>query len=177
MDLIGDKVFVAAMFFVIASYRIIPLWLPTLVFIREVVITFIRWRGRAGPIEPDGWGKAKTAASFAAIVLLSLQQGLSANAAITGSGASVLHRTALSTSLAAAALTVTSAVRYVARGGLPVPKTARDQGAWTPAREEGERQTGTLALEGSTARSRRARASGTTDLTGGGGGSGEAAAP
>jgi CDP-diacylglycerol--glycerol-3-phosphate 3-phosphatidyltransferase len=77
LDYICDKVFIGGMLITLASFQLIPVWIPIVVLVRELTITLLRIkRFNPRPLATDIWGKAKTTVSFTAITWFTLQKEL-----------------------------------------------------------------------------------------------------
>ena len=122
MDLIIDKVFVVAMFIFTYFRRLIPLWIPVIFILREVAVTSVRLIPfRDDLLAPDAWGKTKTAVSFAAIIMILMQQDLISGGVSARADAHMPLTPLLSltpwVTLAAVMLTVFSGMNYLVRYG------------------------------------------------------------
>ena len=118
LDLISDKVFIGAMFGLAAWFGLIPLWIPAIIILREVIISLVRltWPHN-NLLAPDFWGKTKTAVSFTAIVMIFTLQDLKTGGIISATGAQTAPTLLLSLTqwciLTAVVLTVFSGVNYL----------------------------------------------------------------
>jgi CDP-diacylglycerol--glycerol-3-phosphate 3-phosphatidyltransferase len=102
LDPLADKILVAAPIVTLTALGRFPLWAAAIIVARELGVSLLRaWLGSRGrPMPASGWGKAKTAAQMAVILLYLLP---------LGSGAVGLR---LWTLVVAVALTVWSGVDY-----------------------------------------------------------------
>lgn len=83
LDLLADKLFVAAMTAFLAIQGAVPFWVPAIIIAREVIVSLLRiGRYRAGlAFSPNWLGKAKMAASMGAMVLVLLREDVLRNGA------------------------------------------------------------------------------------------------
>lgn len=116
LDPLADKVLVAAPILTLTAVRRFPLWAALVIVAREFAVSLLRaWLGARGrPMPASWWGKWKTAAQMAVIVLYLLP--------VFGRAAQGLRVGAL---VAAVALTVWSGLDYVLKAARPAPAEAR----------------------------------------------------
>jgi CDP-diacylglycerol--glycerol-3-phosphate 3-phosphatidyltransferase len=109
LDPLADKVLVAAPVVTLTALGRVPLWAAAVIVARELGVSLLRaWLGSRGRAMPaSGWGKAKTAAQMAAVLLYLLP---------LGPGAGGLRFWTL---LAAVVLTVWSGVDYAIKAARP----------------------------------------------------------
>jgi CDP-diacylglycerol--glycerol-3-phosphate 3-phosphatidyltransferase len=109
LDPLADKVLVAAPVVTLTALGRFPLWAAIIIVARELGVSLLRaWLGGRGrPMPASGWGKAKTAAQMAAVLLYLLP---------LGPGAGGLRFWTL---LAAVALTVWSGLDYAIKAARP----------------------------------------------------------
>jgi CDP-diacylglycerol--glycerol-3-phosphate 3-phosphatidyltransferase len=77
LDPLADKVLVAAPVVILTALGRFPLWAAVVIASRELGVSLLRaWLGSRGRSMPaSGWGKAKTAAQMAAVLLYLLPLG------------------------------------------------------------------------------------------------------
>ena len=77
LDPLADKVLVAAPVVTLTALGRFPLWAAVVIVARELGVSLLRaWLGSRGRAMPaSGWGKAKTAAQMAAVLLYLLPLG------------------------------------------------------------------------------------------------------
>jgi CDP-diacylglycerol--glycerol-3-phosphate 3-phosphatidyltransferase len=111
LDPLADKVLVAAPIVTLTALGRFPLWAAGIIVARELGVSLLRaWLGSRGRAMPaSGWGKVKTAAQLAAVLLYLLP---------LGPGADDLR---LWTLVVAVALTVWSGLDYAVRAARPHP--------------------------------------------------------
>jgi CDP-diacylglycerol---glycerol-3-phosphate 3-phosphatidyltransferase len=82
LDPLADKILVAAPIVTLTALGRFPLWAAAIIVARELGVSLLRaWLGSKGRAMPaSGWGKAKTAAQMAAILLYLLPLGAGADA-------------------------------------------------------------------------------------------------
>lgn len=120
LDLLADKLFVCGMLLLLAWAEVIPLWMPTVVIIREATVSLARLVlfGRRPPAS-DVLGKMKMAISMAAIVGVLLRQDMLQWGLLAKADSHVPVSMLLSlvpwAMLLAVALTVLSGANYLAR--------------------------------------------------------------
>lgn len=109
LDPLADKILVAAPVVTLTVLARFPLWAAVIIVARELGVSLLRtWLGSRGrPMPASGWGKVKTAAQMAMVVLYLLP---------LGPGAAGVRFGAL---LVAVALTVWSGVDYALKAGRP----------------------------------------------------------
>lgn len=109
LDPLADKILVAAPIVTLTALDRFPLWAAAIIVARELGVSLLRaWLGSRGRAMPaSGWGKAKTAAQLAAVLLYLLP---------LGSGADALR---LWTLVVAVALTVWSGLDYALKARRP----------------------------------------------------------
>jgi CDP-diacylglycerol--glycerol-3-phosphate 3-phosphatidyltransferase len=122
LDPLADKILVAAPIVTLTALGRFPLWAAAIIVARELGVSLLRaWLGSRGrPMPASGWGKAKTAAQMAMILLYLLP---------LGSGAVGLRFWTLAV---AVALTVWSGVDYAITAARP----ARAPGPAAPGRPD-----------------------------------------
>jgi CDP-diacylglycerol---glycerol-3-phosphate 3-phosphatidyltransferase len=110
LDPLADKVLVAAPVVTLTVLGRFPLWAAVVIVARELGVSLLRaWLGSRGRAMPaSGWGKAKTAAQMAAVLLYLLP---------LGPGADGLR---LWTLLVAVGLTIWSGMDYALKAGRAV---------------------------------------------------------
>jgi CDP-diacylglycerol--glycerol-3-phosphate 3-phosphatidyltransferase len=110
LDPLADKILVAAPIVTLTALGRFPLWAAIIIVARELGVSLLRaWLGSRGRAMPaSGWGKVKTAAQLAAVLLYLLP---------LGPGADALR---LWTLVVAVALTVWSGLDYAVRASRPV---------------------------------------------------------
>jgi CDP-diacylglycerol--glycerol-3-phosphate 3-phosphatidyltransferase len=118
LDYICDKVFIGGMLITLASFQLIPVWIPIVVLVRELTITLLRIkRFNPRPLATDIWGKAKTTVSFTAIAWVTLQKELQAGNALNSIDTHVNLNGLLSLApwvmFAAVILTLISGINYL----------------------------------------------------------------
>jgi CDP-diacylglycerol--glycerol-3-phosphate 3-phosphatidyltransferase len=111
LDPLADKILVAAPIVTLTALGRFPLWAAAVIVARELGVSFLRvWLGNRGRAMPaSGWGKVKTAAQLAAVLLYLLPLGSDADAL------------RLWTLVVAVALTVWSGLDYAVRAARPHP--------------------------------------------------------
>jgi CDP-diacylglycerol---glycerol-3-phosphate 3-phosphatidyltransferase len=109
LDPLADKILVAAPIVTLTALGRFPLWAAAIIVARELGVSLLRaWLGSRGRAMPaSGWGKAKTAAQMAAVLLYLLPLG-------TGADALRLWTLAI-----AATLTVWSGLDYAFKAARP----------------------------------------------------------
>ena len=109
LDPLADKILVAAPVVTLTALGRFPLWAAVVIVARELGVSLLRaWLGNRGRSMPaSGWGKAKTAAQMAAVLLYLLP---------LGPGAGGLRLWVL---LVAVALTVWSGLDYAVKAARP----------------------------------------------------------
>ena len=116
LDPLADKILVAAPILTLTAVRRFPVWAAVVIVVREFAVSLLRaWLGARGRAMPASWwGKWKTAAQMAVIVLYLLPA--------FGPAAQGLRLAAL---IAAVALTVWSGLDYFIKAARSAPAPAR----------------------------------------------------
>lgn len=106
LDPLADKVLVITVLAILVSQTIVPFWVVVVIFMREFIITGLRFvaAGQGVVVSATPWGKSKTVTQNVMIVLLILEQPYP-----------VLHPAAYAFVILAVITTVASGVDYLWR--------------------------------------------------------------